>query len=509
MFMKTNYLLAGLAQRNLHGATWLWVAAFSVIGAVFFGFLASTADPLFIAMGLGLFSGIFLLMTPRVVIWLVLTLSLPTGVMVSLADPALGKFVWLASILSFLLWPAALFHLARQRHGPMFCWLALLFVAMAMASTFLQWYSTAETAAGLKRYFQAYGLLFALAFMPFSPHDLGAWKKFLLAMALLQLPFALYEFVVLVPLRGGLESGAEATDVVAGTFNANLQGGGSSAEMVAFLFIALAFLTARWQKKLLGTRLFFLLALVCFLPLCLGETKIALILLPLTAAVLLRKEFMRAPFRHLPKLVALAALTVGLAFLYAVLFYRTPPAEMFNVLNDYNFGTRGYGENMLNRTTVISFWWDQHSLQEPISFFFGHGVGSSYWAVNNPVAGHVGVRFPHYGIDLSVASTLLWDVGLAGTLLYNAIFVAAWVAGNRVLRSAKDPSVVADVLAIQSAIAIFVLYIVYDSSALHLLPFQVIIAVVLGYLAYLYRQTVVPPWGGRESRAVKSDWRRA
>lgn len=488
--MNTTRAQSRSANWAMHGPEWVVITVLGIVGSIFFGVLATTANPLLIAMGLGLFVGTFLLMAPRLVVWLVLAFSLPTGALISLANPAFAKLTWVISILSFLLWPMAIAQLARQKRVPWFCWLALLYVAVAASSTLLNWYSIGEFAAGFKRYFQAYGLFLGLAALGFSAKDVDRWKKFFLAMALLQLPFALYEFLVLMPQRGGLEAGSEASDVVAGTFNANLKGGSSSAEMAAFLLIAAAFLTMHWRQKQLDTKRFVLLLLVCLAPLGLGETKIVIILVPLMALILFRKEIMKAPLRNLPRLFIIGLLTAGFAYFYAVVISNTTFADMYKVTSDYNLGSRGYGDNILNRTTVLTFWWSHHGLNEPIGFFFGHGLGSSFWTETSPVVGHVAVRFPHYGIDLTSASAMLWDIGMIGLILYIGILITAWFAGNRILRQAKDPAIHADVLAIQSALVVFIIYIFYGNSSINLLPFQVIIAVVLGYLAYLYKQTV-------------------
>ncbi|MBI1890597.1 MAG: hypothetical protein HYS18_08125 [Burkholderiales bacterium] len=458
-----------------------------LLAALFLGLLTTTANPVVIGMGLGLVGGAFLLTAPRLLIWLVIFLSLATGALLSLAGPEYMRLVWPVSILAFLLWPLALVHMTRQKHLPVFVWVALLFVLLAILSTALNWYSLSQLIAGFKRYFQAYGLLFALAALPFASSDMQRWQKLFLLIALLQLPFALYEFLVLVPLRGGLQAGSEATDVVAGTFGANLNGGSANAEMAAFLLIVTAFLLARRRAGLLSGWRTALLGILCLIPLGLGETKVVLLLLPLVGAIVMRKDFFRAPLRYLPGMLVLVILTAVLGWVYVTLMIRGNFADVLANTLSYNLESTGYGDALLNRSTAISFWWERHGWHDPVGLLFGHGIGSSFWAANNPLSGHIGMHYPRYGIDLTTLSTLLWDMGLVGAGMYAGILVSAWVAANRLWRRALDAWVRADALAIQAAIAVFAVFLIYSNSSVNLQAFQIVIAAVLGYLAYLCR----------------------
>lgn len=470
---------------------WPAVAVLILLSGLFIGLLSTTADATAIGMGLGLLGGAFLLAAPRLVVWLVLGLGLTTGALVSIAGPAYMKLPWAISMLAFLLWPMALLHLLLQKRIPAFIWLALAFVFCAVVSTGLQWYSAAEFIAGFKRYFQAYGLLFAFATLPFSADNIRRWQKLMLGIALLQLPFALYEFLVLVPLRGGLASGSDATDVVAGTFGANLVGGSSNAEMAAFLLIVFAFLFARWRAGSLSGGRFWLLSFLCLLPLALGETKIVVVLLPVMGLVLLRKDLGKSPLRFMLVLIGLVLLTALFGYIYITLLMKSTVAEVIASTLRYNAESVGYGENLLNRTSVLSFWWSHHGAHDLYGLLFGHGLGSSFLAPQNFAQGHVALHFPRHGIDLTTASTLLWDTGAIGLVLYVAVLVGAWAAANAVWRNAVDPAVRADALAIQAAIALFAIFTNYTNSSVNILPFEIVIAAVLGYLAWLYRNTDV------------------
>lgn len=474
-------------------ALWAAITGLMVLSALFLGVLATTGDVVKIGIGMGLLAGACLLAAPRLVIWLVIALSLSTGALISIAGPQYVRLAWSISLLTFILWPVAMLSLLQQKRVPLFIWLSLLFVLFCIGVTVRDWHSITEFAAGFKRYFQAYGLLFALAALPLAWDDMRRWHKLVLFIALLQLPFALYELLVLVPLRGGMAAGSEVLDVVAGTFGANLEGGSANAEMAAFLLITMAFLTSRWRAGLLRTSRFVLYGVICLIPLGLGETKIVVLLLPLVAFILLRKDFFKSPLRYLPIILLFAVLTAVLAHIYVTVMMQSTFALVVEDTLRYNLEHVGYGDALLNRSTVLSFWWDRHSWHDPLSLLFGNGIGSSFWAPNNPIAGHIGMHFPRYSIDLTTVSTLLWDTGLVGLVLFFGIIVAAWRAANRLWRHSASELVRADALAIQAAISLFVIFFFYSSSAVNLLPFQVVIAAVLGYLAFLCRMPAPEP----------------
>lgn len=466
---------------------WGTIGALLLISSLFLGVLATTANLVAIGTGLGLLVGAVLLAAPRMVIWIMIALSLTSGVLVSLAGPAYVRLPWALSLLSFTLWPLALFNLLQQKRVPLFVWLALAFVLLCVAGSAFDWYSLDEFVAGFKRYFQAYGLLFALATLGFSTDDMRRWKKLVLAIAMLQLPFALYEFLVLVPLRGGLNAGSEVLDVVAGTFGANLNGGSPNAEMSAFLLIVLAFLGMRWHAGLLRTRSYLACSLICLIPLGMGETKIVVLLLPLTAFILLRREFFKAPARYMPAVLGFCAITALLGYIYVTVMMRSTLSAVLENIMRYNFEQAGYGLAYLNRSTVLSFWWERHGWHDPLTLLFGHGIGSSYWSPTNLLAGHIGMQFARYSIDLTAVAALLWDVGLVGAMLYLLVIGAAWHAANRLVRHSGEAAVRADALSIQAGLAIVLVFLFYNSSAVNLLAFQVLIATLLGYLAFLYR----------------------
>lgn len=457
--------------------------------AVFFGLIAVTASPILVSMAAALLVGAFLLAKPTWNIWFVLVLGLlVAGVVPIWADFIASKAIWGISILGFMLMGSALFSAASNpgatRNTPGFVWAALIFMLYAVFNTLIQFHSFGEFLGGFKRYFQMFGLLFALSWLAIDEQNIRRWRKFFVVVALVQLPFALYELISLVPLRETMRIPLMVPiDVVAGTFGANLYSGGANAEMATFLIIVLAFMLARRQEKILSIHRLLLLAPLVLAPLFLGETKVVLILLPMMFLVFYRRELLVRPHIALIGLIVGAILTVGAGMAYLSLKKGTLDEAIEDTLS-YNVYERGHGSRHLNRTTVLSFWAEQQGAHDPVSLVLGNGLGSSH----DTTGGHVAMRYPNYGIGLTAASTLLWDLGILGTALFLSILILAWRTAGRLRRETVDALVRADATAIQTALPLFGFYPFYRISLLETLSFQIVFVALLGYLAWLHRR---------------------
>ena len=463
------------------------VGFFIVLSAFVFGLLAVSANPMMIGLGVGLVAGAFLLAVPKISVHILLSVGLVMGALVSFAGPMFGKLPWALSLLGMLLLLPATLSLVKgggeQRKVPAFIWIAMAFMGYALTVTILGWDSVAETVAGFKRYFQVYGLLFALVLLPFGNDDFDRWKKLLLVIALLQFPFALYELLILVPQRGGLSTASYTTDVVAGTFGANMEGGSPNVVMVVFLLATFAFVLSRWRSGLLKTRQGVWLSIFLLLPLGMGESKIAMVMLPMTWFLLIRHDFFRSPIKYLPVLLSGVVATIVLGYVYVVLIMNSTLQDVVESTISYNFADAGYAFFYLNRTTVLSFWWSQQGLHDPVSFFFGHGIGSAFLG---QISGHIGMLYPRYGIDLTAASTLLWDLGCIGLAMFLAIFISAWRVAGKLYRESSHILIKSDALATQASIGLCMVLIIYSQDIVNLIALEILYAFLLGYLAHLY-----------------------
>ena len=468
--------------------------------AILFGLIAVTANPIFIGLAVGLVVGLFLLMTPKKAVWIVIAFGLATPALLDLAGHGASKILWAISMVALLLWIPSILHLfelnpdensVNKKILPLFIWMAILLVVYATVSSVSHMHGVGELFGGFKRYFQTFGLMLAFATLALSRKDIDKWLKLLLAIALLQLPFALFERFILVPLRGGLASGGEATDIVAGTMGANLAGGSPNAIMVTLILIAFAFVFSRWKAGLIDTSRILWLGIILLLPLILGETKVVVIMLPLMGLVLLRKDIVKNPTKYLPILAILFIFTIALAYIYVYILLDSNFTDAFLVTVQYNIEDVGYGTSILNRTTAMNFWWKLHGWHDPTALLFGHGLGSSYG--DGFDAGHIAKNYPNYGINLTTISTLLWDLGLVGLILYISIFILTWFQLSKIWKLTESAQIKADCISLQVGIAATLLFLIYSDSQVNLLVHEIIISVMLGYAAFLYKEQQLKP----------------
>jgi len=470
----------------------LVIALISIPFAIFFGLISVTASPILASFAVALIAGFTLLAKPEWIVWIVLSLGLLiTGMLpLYIHEGLAARGAWSVSILGFFLMFLAFFKMIIspdiQKNTPIFIWITFIFFVYAVLNALIQWHSTGEFLGGFKRYFQMWGLIFAFCWFAFDEQKIHRWRKFILLIALLQLPFAVQQLIVWAPLRESMKSafpGMVPVDVVAGTFGSSITGGGASAEMAVFLVIILGFLLARRMEKTLSGTQFALFTSIVLMPLFLGETKAVLVMLPLMFLVLYRhKLFVRLRY-WLLSFIAAILITLIAGYAYMSFMPEKTQEELIADAIDYNFKEKGYGNNYLNRTTVLTFWAEKQKISDPVSFAFGNGLGASHSATG----GHIAIHYPGYGIGLTAASTLLWDLGIFGFSLFVSILFFAWRCANRLIRESNSPQVRADAVAIQAALAIFAFYLFYRIGTLELLSIQIVFAVLLGYLAWLHR----------------------
>ncbi len=471
----------------------LVLAGAAVFVALVAGVASATANPYVVALTAGLFGGVFLLAYPRLTIWLVLVGGLVVAGLCQLFVPALQKIAWVVTILGFVLMGSVVLSLLSpnsvHRRVPPFIWIACAIIAFALVSSIVQGGRSLETIAGVRRYFPMWGLIFALTVLSLPNDVLERWKKVVLAVALVQLPFALYQLLVLVPKRVGMGPGIVPIDIVAGTFGANMEGGGANNVMATFIAIVVAFLGTYWQEKQIDTRKWLGLSIICVAPLFLGEAKIALVYMIVVFLMLSARDFSYNPSRAFGILFCGGLVVAAIASVLLLFFSKgLTPLEFIGNILAHNFGEEGRAHYELNRWTVLVFWWQQHGLHNADKMLFGHGLGSSFPAVFGLMSGHVHLRYPTMGIGITAASQLLWDLGIVGVALYAALFLSAWQAASSVIRRSDSANLCAGMQAARVALVILALWYPYKATILSNPGAQVIFAFVFGYIGYCWQR---------------------
>ncbi len=447
-------------------------------------------DPVYAVVIAGMFFAPVLMQRPVLSITLTVILGLVvSGILQVFIYVSDKSMLWGIAVLGFIITLSALVRLLSRRgvvnKTPAFVWAALIFVMYAVVVGVMNWHFAEEFILAFKRYFQMMGILFALSWFYFDRATVQRWKRLLLLVALIQLPFALYELVILVPYREGFASsiaGLVPVDVVAGTFGIDVYGGGASGEMATFLVMALAFLLAYKKNNLISTKRMLVVAPFILTPLFLGETKIVLIFMPLMFLLLYFRDLVTSLHKALVVIVVGGVLTYAAGAMYLSAMGKGL-SDMVEMTVSYNLKDMGYGNNVLNRTTALTFWAEKHGIDEPVSSLLGHGLGSSHSATQ----GHLALQYPGYGLDLTAVSVLLWDIGIVGLSLFLSILMLAWNAAKKLERESKFAEVKAEASAIKICIAFLAINIFFDRAALEVISWQIVFSFVLGYLAWLHR----------------------
>jgi hypothetical protein len=469
------------------------VGAFAGV-ALLMGYAIALGDPVPIALILGTIAGIALLNALPVVLWGILIGVLLISGPVTMFVPALQKGSWLFSILGFFLTGAAILYAAvgRGRFSqpmPSFVVMAILLFTFGALSLLYSGGPLPEGIRAIKRYFQFFGILFVLAVVPFRPTLVRRWWMFLIALAFVQLPFAIYQRIALVPTRQGMP-GVVADDIIVGTMEGSLTGGGASGVMVLLIVSALSFMLAAYREGLLTTRSLLLLSVIVAIPFALGQVNLVVVLLPLALAVPYADFVRRRPLQlFLGVALALPALAL-LGWLYltmqAVATGRPVDLKFLEIIA-YNFGQVGYYGSGLNRTTVYSYWLSNQSLGDPVGFLFGHGLGSSFGGVNEMNPGHMNNAHAGMFIGLTALSAILWDLGVVGLTLIVCLHLSAVYCAYRLTLAARPGFDRALCRGLHAMALMLLVMLLYSEGPISLPSQEVIGALTLGLIAWRFR----------------------
>ena len=460
------------------------------------GLVVATGNLVMIALVIGGLTGLLLLNALPLTVWIlmigVFLINGPVGYFL----PGLSKIAWLFSLLGVFMSGAALLYAAAGRERPArpvpaFVHLALAFAVLAAAVALSSDGPMSEISSGAKRQFQFWGVIFLFALVPFSPVQVRRWLVFLLGVALIQLPFALYQRIKLVPQVMGFEQpGFVPFDIVVGSFEGSMFGGGASSIMAMYLVMASVGLFCAYREGLIGTGRFFLLLALSLLPLGLGETKVVLLLIPVVLFFAFHDAVVKRPIAFLGTTVVMLIVIAFLAYVYFMV-QVAGTANWQDSIRDtfaYNFGEKGYYGTGVNRLTAIPYWVESQSWANPLRTLFGYGVGSSYGVDGRvPQVGHIFEAHSGMHIDLLTASLMLWDFGVVGTLLFLATLLGATVAAGRCLREAVTPWDRTLCRVLLGGLGASFLMVFYSSSIVVLVSHSFILALNLGLVAWRVR----------------------
>ncbi len=466
------------------------ITGFGTLLAILMGLVAASANTFMLLATFALLGGLFVLAAPPTwTIWLLfLSAFLTVGPIMYFTNSA--QILYLPPLLAASLLPQLLGYFLRRSSykkpapvpAPLFALLA--FFISASVSTAVSQPSLTELIAASRLYlFLFVPVLLGFMLGVFNDKTIQSLWNFLLIVTLLQLPLAIYQYLVVS--KNSVRT--SPSDAVVGTFPGKMDAGGESGAMGIFIVVVLLLAIALWRfGKLSGFRA----SLVSFFglgTLALAEVKAAVLLLPIVIAIYYRRDLFLHPIQAIIATLAAVSLAAAILTGYKQWHYElkaTPDSdtatEKVQKQIDPAYGVEG------GRGSRLMFWWNinvgradhEHAL-------FGYGVGATQSTSFGD--GKLVGRFPepYHVLDETSTTMLLWETGIVGHVLFGLTLLVATLTSRKLSRSNEVPELHRLFLRV-GAISLFLLFITlpYKTFVVKSIPMQLLTMLLLGQAAY-------------------------
>ncbi len=459
----------------------------------------------------GVLCGAGMVMSREATLWFVIATGIVLTGVCQMYVPGTGYFKYIPPLasLALLAYTVSEWLQHPRRSVPGTVQLFFLFMGISLLSMALNWQSVGMALVGLKSYYPMWTLFIALAMGLWRPQVIDALPRMALWLALLQLPFVLQQFLVLVPMREHIP-GLVAVDVVAGTFGGDPLGGGDNAVLTVFVIIVSACLLGMWRHGALSGLVALSGVLLLLSPLLANSARVALIYVPLVFLVVFFGDMIRHPLRAAGGMLVIAGFVVGMLMSYTVL-NQDPHTKTWQDLirNTYEgqLATereRADDYSSLSRWTALTFWAGQQHRNAVMETLLGFGPGAS-----RVEEGGLGLartlaqeRYGGRHIGYTAVSALLWDVGVVGLVSVLALFWAGFLQTRRLVRhyAGVDPVRAGIAHGLSAGMVVLVLSLAHKDYFVSSIPYQTLVVCVFGYLAAQIRR--IEAAEGEGSRAV-------
>ena len=271
--------------------------------------------------------------------------------------------------------------------------------------------------AGARSYLRFLPFFLLPAVHRFTARQLHVQLMLLLLIALAETPLALYQRFV------EFGSDMHTGDVVKGTLT-------SSSALSMFMVAAVAGAVVFYVRGRLKLTALIVLAAWLITPTTINETKATVLLLPV--ALLLPAILMPHKERLLRKLVPIAGvgLLAGVAFVgiyNALIQYGNYGDDLgtFFTSGDIRYylytGAANTDQPYVGRFDSIEIAL-KYTSQDPLKLAFGYGAGNVSESFLPEFAGRYADYFLRLGVGQTQVTTFLWEVGVAGLLVYLFLF---------------------------------------------------------------------------------------
>jgi hypothetical protein len=285
--------------------------------------------------------------------------------------------------------------------------------------------------AGLRGYLKFFPFFILPFVYQFSHEQISRQLKFLLALLIIQAPLALYQRLF---LSRDLLTG----DLVKGTLT-------SSGYLTVVLTCGVAILMSFYAARRISLVKFMILFLLLFIPMTINETKVTLILLPMAlAAPMLLSSSSVSIKQYVP--MTIIGLATGFAFIfvydyfiqdrwgYGLLDFFTMEGRTENYL--YKGAEASEDPGRVGRVDMVSLAFQTIS-KNILNLLFGFGIGNVSVSSIRGFSGEYAEKFRAFNVDGTALSIILWEIGLAGIILY-FVFIYMIFKDSRRLTQCND-----------------------------------------------------------------------
>lgn len=478
------------------GVLWFLLLTIPLVSVVL-SFFANEIGPVMIGVA-ALVGGAVILLRPML-------LLLGTVVMTMLIcgpivyNTPLDRIWWAAYVMAGMLYLpaiAALFNYKwSEDPGLRWAWPLIPLLLFSVSSSLINLIPATQWITVVKTYFLMTGIWVAFAVLPIPQPIIRKLLLLLLSIACVQWLFAAYQFVF---VRSSLLAsyGALASDAVVGSFGGGSEGGGQSAILALFLIIILTAVTAFQREKLLNHRRYAFMAVLIGFPLLLVEAKVVFFLLPAAFGIMYLDYIWKRPLVFISGIV-LITLMLGTILIGLVVFHweggrydQQSPIEKIESAFSYSFADKSGAvkqeEGILSRYEVLTYWFENHHLNDPVPLIIGHGIGSS--RTGGLELGQVAKKHYPRNIDRTALSLGLWDIGILGVgfvllLFFSAIRQAGIITACRSLPAWQC----AMGRTLQAVFPLFLLAMLYRNDIPYAAPAWFLVMLAFGLLSWLSR----------------------
>ena len=314
-----------LKSRQFEALLILVAATVLSLGA---GLIASTSDVRLIVLGVGMVGVLIVFLNPSFAVTALTVAALVLVGAMQLYLPSFQMVGWAVAGTTFVMGlyvfverSLSLDKIKVPVSPIMF--FTILLIIVAIVSSIMNNNSLNLIAFGLKGYFQVIGLFFAICLLRWNDRRINRLPAALIAVGLLQLPFVMHQYFVLVPTRQNLGGGIVAEDIVSGTMGGSLLGGGSNAVLSLVMITVISLIAGLYKNHRMRLLPALLLISVCALPLFVNANRAALLYLPLAYLIIFKDDVVKRPLRVIGTGLAMGLLVIALIWANATLSSRS------------------------------------------------------------------------------------------------------------------------------------------------------------------------------------------